>query len=281
MNLSIEDTQLFYKLQSSLLAYANRQFKILPPNIKAAEVTKQPREQVGRLRDEMLNEPALLDRFLAENPDRLPPGELAIAASWRYRISGDFYIMRYLKAYTVFMSAKEGAHLYGVLGLYDPIEAVLGGIPLPIMVKAALLPFKSQIIYDGLMNYYSISFGAGIRSSFGEAYSRLKEQEGIIEQLVGPDGQPEIRTNLARRAPRKPAPDWRPALAEIAAQVDKMHPTNTKLQGAAITLLHAAAELAQAAFQAEGAEAEAAAQLRAVRRAMAKLERMLGQWEYE
>ncbi len=281
MNLTIEDVQLFYKLRSSLLAYANRQLKVLPPNIKAEEVTRQPRDQIGQLRDEMQNQPAILDQFLAENPARLPPDELTIVASWRYRVSGDFYIMRYLKAYTVFMSAGGGAHLYGVLGLYDPIEVVLGGAPLPVMANAILLPFKSQIIYDGIMSGYSISFGPGIRSSFSETYSRLKEQEGIIEQLVGPDGQPEIRTNLARRAPRKPAPDWRPALAEIVAQVDKMRPTDTKLQGAAISLLRAAAELAQAAFQAQGAKVESAAQLRTVRRAMAKLERMLGEWAYE
>lgn len=280
MNLPSIDIDLFYKLHGSLLAYANRELKILPQGVVREQVRKQLIQQVADLRDACYARPEILDQYLAANPDRLPPDELAIVASWRHRITGEFYIVRYLKTYTVFMSAAKPAHLYGVLGLIDPLEVVMGGAPVPIMVKATLLPFRDRITYDGILNPYSIFFGPGIRSSVNQTYSRLKEREGIIEGLIGPDGQPQIGTSLARKAPAKAAPDWRPAVGDIVAQTEKMRQTDTRLQGAAFGLLRAAASLAQASLLERGAEDEAARRLKPVRTAMAKIEKLLVEEEW-
>jgi hypothetical protein len=156
MNLSTEETQLFYQLRLALLAYTNQYLKVIPQATTAEEVGKQPVEQVARLRDALHAKPELLERFVAENPTRFSAQELAIVASWRHRVSGDFYIMRHLKPYTVFMSGRGTPHLYGVLGLYDPLEEVTGGAPLPILVQATLLPFRDHIIYDGILSFYRI-----------------------------------------------------------------------------------------------------------------------------
>jgi hypothetical protein len=236
---------------------------------------------VAQVRNALHDNLDLLEQFVAENPPGLSPQELAIVASWRHLVKGDFYILRYLKPYAVFLSGEEPLHLYGVLGLFDPIEKVTQGAPLPVLVKATLLPFRERIIYDGIMSFYSIFFGGGIRGDLNETYSRLKEREGIIEQLVGPTGEPQIRTNLARKAPAKPAPDWRPAIDEIVAQVEKMRQTDTKLQGAAFGLLRAAASLAQATLHEKDAEEAAARHLRPVRTVLTKLERLLDEYRYE
>lgn len=275
MNLSTPNIELFYKLHGSLLVFANRELKILPEGIAPEQVRKQPIQQVAKLRDTCYDKPKILERYLAANPDQLPAEDWAIVAGWRQRITGEFYIVRYLKTYAVFMTMKEPEHLYGVLGLIDPLEVVTGGAPLPTMVKATLLPFRDRIIYDGLLNPYRIFFGPGIRSSVNETYSRLKEREGIIEGLIGPDGQPQLRTSLARKAPAKPAPDWQPVVDGIVAQTEKMRQTDTKLQGAAFGLLRAAAGLAQASLQEQGAEDEAARRMKPVRSAMTKLEKLL------
>jgi hypothetical protein len=275
MNLPSEDIDLFYKLHGSLLAYANRDLKILPAGIMPDQVRKQPIRQVVKLRDACYDTPAILQAYLAANPDRLPAEELAIVASWCHRITGEFAIVRYLKTYTVFMTMKEPTHLYGVLGLIDPLEVVMGGAPLPTLVKATLLPFRDRIIYDGMLNPCNIFFGPGYRSSINATYSRLKEREGIIEVLVDADGQPQTRTSLARKAPGKPIPDWRPAVDEIAAQADKLRQTETKLQGAAFGLLRAAAGLAQATLQEQGAEGEATKRMKSVRAALTKVEKLL------
>jgi hypothetical protein len=281
MNLSTEDTKLFYKLHWSLLAYANQHLKIMPPVASFEEVGKRPIEQVAQLRNALHDNLDLLERFLAENPAGFSPQELAIVASWRHCVRGDFYILRFLKPYAVFLSGKEPLHLYGVLGLFDPIEKVTQGAPLPVLVKATLLPFRERIIYDGIMSFYSIFFGGGIRGDLNETYSRLKEREGIIEQLAGPTGEPQIRTNLARKALARPAPDWRPAIDEIVAQVAKMRQTDTRLQGAAFSLLRAAASLAQATLHEKDAEAAAARHLRPVRTALTRLERLLDEYRYD
>jgi len=281
MNLSPEDSQLFYKLHWSLLAYANQHLKIMPPVANFEEVGQRPVEQVAKLRDALHDHLDLLEQFVAENPPGFSPQELTIVASWRHRVRGDFYILRFLKPYAVFLSGQEPTHLYGVLGLFDPLEVVLHGAPLPLLVQATLLPFRDCIIYDGIMSFYSITFGGGIRGNLNETYNRLKEREGIIEQLVGPTGEPQIRTSLARKAPARPAPDWRPAIDEIVAQVEKMRQTDTKLQAAAFGLLRAAASLSQAALHERDAEAEAARHLRPARTALTKLERLLDEYRYE
>ena len=161
MNLPPGDIDLFYKLHGSLLAFANQQLKILPANTAPDQVRKQPIRQVAGLRNACYDNSAILDQYLAANPDRLSLDELAIVAGWRHRVTGEFYIVRYLKVYTVFMILEEPAHLYGVSGLIDPLEVVLDGAPLPTMVKATLLPFRDRIIYDGILNPYSIFFGPG------------------------------------------------------------------------------------------------------------------------
>lgn len=279
MNLSTPDIELFYKLNGSLLAFANRELKIVAAGIAPDQVRKQPVQQVAALRDSCYEKPQIFEQYLPANPDRLPAEELAIVASWRLRITGDFYIVRHLKAYTVFLSAKEPTRLYGVLGLIDPLEAVMRGAPLPLMVKATLLPFRDRIIYDGLLNTYRISFGGGIRRSINSTYSRIKEREGIIETLVGGDGLPLTRTSLTGKTV-KLAPDWRPAVDEIVSQADKMRQTDTKLQGAAFGLLRAAASLAQATLQEQGAEDEATKRLKSARTALTKVEKLLYEEEY-
>ncbi len=170
MNLPPADVDLFYKLHGSLLAFANRELKILPAGIAPDQVRKQPLQAVARLRDACYEQPAL------------------------------------------------------------NVNAI---------------------------------------------YSRLKEREGIIESLVGPGGQPQIRTSLARKAPAKPASDWRVAVDEILAQAEKMRRADTKLQGAAFGLLRAAASLAQATLLEQGAEDEATKRMKAVRAAVTKLEKLL------
>ncbi|MHB9025106.1 MAG: hypothetical protein ACYC7E_13195 [Armatimonadota bacterium] len=77
---------------------------------------------------------------------------------------------------------------YGVLALYSSFEEMA---ELPIMVEAVLLPFKRQIIYDGIFAYSPISFGRGYIESFNSSYQRAKSMYGIITSL--PFSPPAIR----------------------------------------------------------------------------------------
>ncbi len=270
MNLSNDDARLFFKLFLALLAYANRHLNVVPKVSTVSDIQEAGTENTGKIRDALYAHPELFDRFCAENPEKFAAEELSIVANWKHRVSGEFYLMRYLKKYAVFMPAKKSDHLYGVLGLFDPINVVLSEQPLPVWLQATLLPFKGQIIYDGLVAPYTILFGPGIRSELDDLYRRLKQKEGIVEQLVTPEGQPQLRTNL--KSSTKAAPDWKPAIKDMAAQADKMRRADTPEQTAALGMLRAAAHLALAAYE---QPTEMYGSLKQVRRALGRLENML------
>jgi hypothetical protein len=84
MNLSPEDNQLFYKLWRSVLAYTNRQKKLVA-NIETPEhVPQKPLQDLIKLRDAFYQDKNLLDQYLAKNPDGFSQAELLLVASWKH-----------------------------------------------------------------------------------------------------------------------------------------------------------------------------------------------------
>lgn len=275
MNLTPADAKLFFDLFFGLLAYTNRELHIVPEIVTAGDLRKVKSQKIFDLRNALYAHSDLIARYVAENPEHLSADELSIVASWQHHLSGDFYLVRYLKKYAVFLSTKKAEHLYGVLALYDPLDVIVQGQPPPVLLETTLLPFKGQIIYDGLVNRYSIFFGAGIRRDINATYRRLKETEGIIEQLVDSKGKPHALTSRKKRD-TKPVPDWKPVLDEIVAQTDKMKRADTAEQSAVLGVLRAAARLAHASYSdASDESASLDAELKQVRRALTRLENML------
>jgi hypothetical protein len=243
MNLSSEDAALFFKLMWAVQFYVNSRLKLVE-QVASAEVYKTlPQEEKMKVREALYQHSELLDDFIAANPANLTPAELEIVHNWKQFVAGDFYIMKFLKKHAIFLPAKgESSYAYAVLGLFDPLEDIFYGHPLPILVKAVLLPFKGRIIYDGLFQgYASIFFGPGIRGSLNEAYQRAKQNGRIIESL-----EPE---QAAAKPPRRPkvGPDWRPTLDEIVQTTEKLRQAETVIQTKAFGLLKNSAKLAQAA----------------------------------
>lgn len=276
MNLSPEDVQLFYKLWWSVLAYTNTQVKLSKKIKTADDVHSQKAQEVVKLRDAFYKDSKILDGYLLENPDTLSPDELKIVASWRFRVVEDFYIFRYLKKYAVFLTAKEPAHLYGVIGLVSSIEEIVPKYALPRLVRTGLLPFRDVIVYDGLFSGYNITFGGGIRASLTDTYNRMKSREGIIESLTDAQGNPRVKTSLAKqKAARKPAQDFAPVISEIATQTAKMRGAETEEQNAALGVLRATTALTQIAFQSSQDSKTLLKQIKSVRRALTKLENLL------
>ena len=275
MNLATEDARLFFKLFFALLAYTNRQMNITPKVSVSTDIPKAGRDTVVKIRDALYADSKLLVRFIGENPEHFTPEELDIIACWNHRVSGEFYLMRYLKKYAVLMPAKKSDHLYGILGLYDPIEVVVPDLPLPVLLKTTLLPFKGQIIYDGLVEPYTVLFGKGIRTDLEAIFKRLKAKEGIVQQLIDAEGKRHIQTSLK---PRAPSPDWKPVIAEMVTQVDRMSRTDTPTQSASLGLLRAASHLAQLSFDQTNLSVN---DLKQIRRALSRLESVLYDEKFE
>jgi hypothetical protein len=189
MNLTFDEGKLFYDLYAALLSFVNRKLKVSTEQFStSAEYTSTPPQARVAVRDALFAQRELIDEFVKENPANLSSDQLEIVASWKHAVVGKFYVFRYLTKYTVFLTSGGSPNkAYGVLGLADPLEEVIGPY-LPRLITAVLLPFQGKIIYDGLVSGFNITFGGGMKRMLNEEYKQAKEAFGIITSL--PEREP-------------------------------------------------------------------------------------------
>ena len=213
MELSEPDVRQFYDLLWSLQHYVNQKHQV-HPDVTTVEqyalLTSQDKCEVG---DVIYANLDIIDDFVRENPRLLSDDQLEIVARWKNLVEGKFFIERLLKRYAVFIGDNK---VYGVLGLYDPIEDLLTPIKPPVYVQTALLPFKGRIVYDGNLRFYSISFGGGMKRMLKEQYMTAKQNDRIITTLE-PEKQDEQQVE-----PATPARDYTPELDEMAKVARKL-----------------------------------------------------------
>jgi len=223
MLLSPQDAQLFFKLHRTLMYFVNQRLQVVPDIGSPDEFSGLPPEIRLRVRDAFLEETDLIEIFVDQNPAALADHELDIVLSWRRQVAGDFYIFRELRKYAVFLSTDKQPVAYGVLALTQPFEEMIGPY-LPVLTKTVLLPFKDQIVYDGLLSSYRISFGPGIRRSLNESFKEAKERHGIITSLPMP-AKPliQLADKPKAKARQKPAPkeETSGAAGVIVAMIDQ------------------------------------------------------------
>ncbi|MGC1378983.1 MAG: hypothetical protein WA821_22330 [Anaerolineales bacterium] len=232
MILTPEDAKLFFELAWKLQYYVNQQHSAYKSIKSRDEYARLPAEKKLETRDALWDHPELINAYVSKNPDALPPEQLEIIRRWKSSLRGTFYILRHLKKGSIFIG--DGDQVYSVVGLQDELKDMLPPYGLPIMTKAILLPFKGQIIYDGLLESYNIHFGGGIRSRLNHTYTVAKEKERIITSLE-PD--------LAAPKLLKPRNTALPQLKELSASMAKLKGDNT-LQSAALKLANLSLGLA-------------------------------------
>ena len=238
MKLSTADADLFFGLMWSLQFYVNRQCQVLS-NIDSVEAyATRPMEDLIEVRNALWETPELIESYVAENPDGLPAEELELIRKWERFVSDNFYVFRFQKKHTIFI--RENSTVYGVLALHDSLDGMFHKEQLPVMVRAVLLPFKGQIIYDGLLSHYSVLFGKGIRSDLNEIYMTDKQNDRIITTLEPEPLKPDRQTG------KKPDRDWRPELAELVDRADTLK-GGPPVQRVTFSVLRASARLTQAA----------------------------------
>ncbi len=182
MLLSPDDADLFFKLHKLLMHFVNGRLHVVKsrPSVIAGHPT-YPQSDRLKIRNALLENIGLIERFTQENPDGLDDQEREIVASWKHAVADKFIVLRYLKKHTIFLSSANPPVAYGVLGLCELIPDVVG--PCPMIVDAVLLPFKGCIIYDGVVMGYNIALGPGIRASLDESYREAKSRHGIVTTL--------------------------------------------------------------------------------------------------
>ena len=241
MQLSPEDTTLFFKLMPALQVFANRQLQALKKLDTVEQYQTISNEQRVKLRNAVYKSPEVIDTFVQENSFGFSTEELEIVSGWKNFIAGNFYIERILKKYAIFIG--ENNKVYGVLALTEPFRHVLGGMPLPFYLKTVLLSFKSKIIYDGLIEGYNIYFGGGVSTSMSNLYQAAKLQGKIIESL-DPNWQPPEPKVVIRK-------NWKPLLDELSEKASKLRAGGGDgvVMSPAFSLIRASLEFAQAAVE--------------------------------
>lgn len=176
MTLSNEDAKLFYDLWMPLLDYVNRTCGLFPeiPEINPEDGVDF--ESAGEIAQYIWNHREVIDAYL-EYSD-LPEDHRNIVSRWKDGISGKFILERHLKKGSVFISTEDET-VYLVKGIYSSFDDILHGSPVPIMLRATLLPFKDVIISDGLVTLFSVRFGKNYATDFKETYMTAKRNGSI------------------------------------------------------------------------------------------------------
>jgi hypothetical protein len=224
MTLTFDEGKLFYELYAALLSFVNEKLKVFSEQFSnSEEYTSTPPEARVAVRDALFAHRELIDEFVKENPAGLRADDLKVVATWKHAVVGKFYIFRYLTKYTIFLSSGGSPNkAYGVLGLADPLEEVVGPY-LPRLINAVLLPFKDKIIYDGLLSGHNITFGGGVKRRLNEEYKEAKDAFGIITSL--PEGEllpkkPKTQTKTLVRRVKNRSDDAKMALDAIVQMTD-------------------------------------------------------------
>ena len=271
MILSTDDAAQFFRLMWGLQFYVNRQLKILSGVADVEAYARWPIKEKIAVRDALWKNPSLIDSYIQANPDSLSPEELEIVGKWRAFVADTFYVMRYLKRFTIFLG---GSKVYAVLGLFDRFDDMFAGRPLPIMLETVLLPFKGSIVYDGSCRIQSIVFGGGIRSSFEETYRTAKQEGQIITSL-----EPGAAAAKPIQQHRELDEKTRAAVTQIGEMSERLR-GSTPVQSTALGLLRASAKAAQAAVNNPDDLAELKRAERQVRTAAKQLQNLLERAEW-
>jgi hypothetical protein len=190
MRLPPDQVEHFYAIWKPLIVFVNERLRLEPGLPSGGGAGSWDPQKVYTVREALWADDALREAFIAENPARLSPADLAIVDSWRHRVAGTFCIFRHLRKHSLLM--KDGpTEVYAVLGLASALDEV---VPFtPCYAKAVLLPFEGRIIYDSLVVPYNVYLGPGIRRDLAELYRDAKERGAIITALPprGPEGREE------------------------------------------------------------------------------------------
>ncbi len=182
MNLPEGDRKLFFRLYHSLLLFINNTKKNGEDLNSPDDIFKMDLEGIQKIKDDLYANPDQIDSFVRNNPANFSFEELELISAWKNFVKGRFYIVRYMKNYTVFLDGIDPPKAYGVMDLTTPLEEMMGP-NLPRVIDAVLLPFKNKIIYDGTFSCFNLFFGSGMRRSINDTFRQAKATYGIITSL--------------------------------------------------------------------------------------------------
>lgn len=240
MKLSEEDANLFFQLMFPLQFYVNQKKQILSDVSSLEEYMALDLQEQAAVRDVLWEEPALIAEYVAENPNNLSAEELTLVNSWQQRVQGYFVVERLLKKHAIFVKDER---VYGVLALHNRFDEMMPKEMLPVFIETVLLPFKGQVIYDGMMRGRNIMIGSNMAADYKETYMAAKRNGTIITSL-----DPEALAALSAQK-SQPLKDWQPLLHSLADEAKSLRAQggSPPTWGAAFSLVKASLAFAETA----------------------------------
>jgi hypothetical protein len=210
MLLDPADAKQFFKIQLTLLAFANQQLGGIVEDVFTNESRLKVREALynGRL--------DLIELFAAENPYHLPNEEIDIIRSWRHAVPGEFFVMRQMKKYAVFLSIEKPGIAYAVVALTQPFEELIPA-GFPAGIKTVLLPFKGRIIYDGSMTHDDIDIDPHTCRLLNDTLREVKALHGMVTSL--PASGPTPGEAIAPKAKSRAAGELKGEAGQVAGDI--------------------------------------------------------------
>lgn len=181
MTLSEKDAKLFYRLWLPLLAYVNEECEIWEDLWETPDRKRLNPEKVMEVADVIWDDVSIIDAYLSDRCADMPDKYKEIIAGWKRCVRGLFAMERHLKKGTIFIS--EDGRVYQVQGITTGWEEMFAGCPLPVLMKATLIPFKGVIISDGLIFPLDIVIGNNMARQYKETYMNARENNTIIKTL--------------------------------------------------------------------------------------------------
>ena len=182
MVLSNEDADLFYELWPLVLDYVNKKYKINSAIKNVFDARPLNPQDVKEIADRMWDDVSVIDEFLDKNNSEISGEHKEIIKGWKRRVRGDFLLERNLKKGSMFIS-MEGEQVYQVSGIQSSWEEMFWYTPMPVMMKATLIPFKDVIISDGLVMAYSVRVGPTMKRNYKDIYITAKNS-GLIHKTL-------------------------------------------------------------------------------------------------
>ena len=181
MILSEEDAKLFFELWLGLLDYVNKKYHVNPKLPEISPKVSLPSKQIIMVADWLWEHPDEIDCYLTDN-NHLPAEHREIVSGWKSFVRGDFIVERHLKKGSIFISS-DIQNIYLVKGITSPWEILLRNEPMPMMLRATLIPFRDVIISDGLVRPYDLMFGGGMKQELKDIYMKAKKNGEIIQSF--------------------------------------------------------------------------------------------------
>lgn len=174
MKLEESDVELFFQLWFPLLDFVNRKYHVCPEAGAIDPLHEVDVRDAKTIANYLWSHTDVIDEYLAAA--ELPSEHAQIVAGWKQCKQGRFIVERHLKKGSVFISADDET-VYMVKGLLSTWEELLGRAP--VLLEAALIPFRGSIISDGLVVPYPICFGSSAAGDFKEVYMNAKKNHSI------------------------------------------------------------------------------------------------------